>query len=305
MRSLNLASELREALDPALFLRRLSFEPFRWQRYVTDAVARGITRIIINGARQAGKTQITCGIPSHSARHGPAYQNLNLIFAPSERQSQDDLEKVREYLGRDDTIRFANSSAQGVRIEGGGEVVALPSTEKTIRGKSKPRSITLDEASRIEDALYYGIRPMLVDNPRCILTQISTPWGKRGVFYRTWQDPRWLRIEVRAPWDLQRAANGTWTLVPAMPEREYQMLRAQEGIVAFYSDRHHDRDFMEEELHTIGEKWFRQEYLCEFVETTDSAFDYEDIDAAFSMGRNIVPLFAPEGDQGRAIRPLF
>lgn len=88
--------------------------------------------------------------------------------------------------------------------------------------------------------------------------------------------------------DVIRGDDGRPVLVEAEPEERYRERRAAEGIHAFHSPRHRDRAFMQEELDTIGERWFRQEYLCEFVEAEDSAFNYDDIDAAF--GAAVAPL---------------
>jgi hypothetical protein len=43
------------------------------------------------------------------------------------------------------------------------------------------------------------------------------------------------------------------------------------------------------ERNKIGDWWFRQEYLCEFAETDDQVFGYDDIMRAVSD--NIPPLF--------------
>lgn len=47
--------------------------------------------------------------------------------------------------------------------------------------------------------------------------------------------------------------------------------------------------FLEDEKRTMGERWFRQEYLCEFVDVNDSLFDRDVIERAFSD--DVKPLF--------------
>jgi hypothetical protein len=39
----------------------------------------------------------------------------------------------------------------------------------------------------------------------------------------------------------------------------------------------------------IGDWWYLQEYFCEFVETNDQVFSYDDINAALSS--DVQPLF--------------
>lgn len=292
--------DVLHALNPARYLESLGFAPYEWQRFVLDMVSSGRTRIIINGARQGGKSTIVSGLPAHKARFRTG--TLSLILAPSERQSMDTISKVRDFVSLDLGAVVEDLGRDHLSLAGGGRILALPATEKTIRGKSSPRLVILDEMSRVPDELYKGIRPMFVDNPLAALILISTPWGKRGQFHETWtaRDDRWIRVEVKAPWDIVRGDEGTPVLVEAEPEESYRARRLAEGIHAFYSPRHRDREFMQEELGIIGERWFRQEYLCEFVEAEGSAFVYEDIAAAFDA--RIAPL---GGSLVGTVGPLF
>jgi hypothetical protein len=71
---------------------------------------------------------------------------------------------------------------------------------------------------------------------------MSTPYGKRGFFWEEWAHcgEEWLRVSVPA------------TKCPRIP-----------------------KEFLEEEKKTLGERYHRQEYLCEFVETESAVFDME------------------------------
>lgn len=263
-----------EALDPEAYIRRFEeYEIYPWQVFVLNAVRRGERRISIIGARQSGKSTITAGIPAYTAKNEKA---LALIYAPSREQAEDDIAKVKDYINNDDSYPVLQlDSLDHVKLPNGSYIKANTSTAKTKRGKSKPRILIFDEAALIDDALYKTVRPMLTKNPECILIALSSPYGKRGWFYRAAQSERWLRIVVKAPWDIQ---NGV--LVPAEPEAVFQARMKAQGIHGFYSPRHTDRAFMVDELEEQGERWFRQEYLCEFVETEDAAFRAEYIEAA-------------------------
>ncbi len=84
-------------------------------------------------------------------------------------------------------------------LENGSRIVALPGSEQTIRGFSGATLLILDEASRIEDPLYYSVRPMLaVSGGR--LVALSTPFGKRGWFHGAWEEggPGWERVKITA-----------------------------------------------------------------------------------------------------------
>jgi hypothetical protein len=105
-----------------------------------------------------------------------------------------------------------------------------------------------DEASRVEDPLYRTMRPMLaVSRGRLIL--MSTPYGKQGHFFEEWTNGGrdWARIEVRA------------TDCPRISPQ-----------------------FLDEERRSLGERWFRQEYLCEFAEAVDRVFSYDTVMKALS-----------------------
>ena len=64
----------------------------------------------------------------------------------------------------------------------GSRVLSLPGTERTVRGFSEVSLLVIDEAARVDDGLYYAVRPMLaVSGGR--LVALSTPYGKRGWFH--------------------------------------------------------------------------------------------------------------------------
>jgi hypothetical protein len=267
----SLARDLIDSLDPASYLRRLGYDAYHWQVFVLEAIKRGWTRIHINGARQIGKTRITAGVPAFMSKSERA---LTLIYAPSDDQAKIDIEYVKEFIYRDESYpELVLDSIDHIKLPNGSFIKANTATAKTKRGRAMPRVIIFDEAAWTEDELYKTIRPMLTMNPRCILIAISTPHGRAGWFYRASRSARWLRLVVKAPWDIQDGV-----LVPASTEAVFQKLMAKQGIYGFYSPRHTDRDFMEEELEEHGERWFRQEYLCEYVEPEDAVFSYEDIE---------------------------
>jgi hypothetical protein len=139
-------------------------------------------------------------------------------------------------------------------------IISLPGSEGTIRGFSGASLIIEDEAARVPDELYFAVRPMLaVSGGRLIL--MSTPFGKRGHFFKEWTEGgnKWERIMITAH-DCPRIT----------PE------------------------FLEEERQALGEWWFKQEYLCEFVETEDSVFTYDQVMTAIT--EEVKPLFGGVGD---------
>jgi hypothetical protein len=102
--------------------------------------------------------------------------------------------------------------------------------------------------------MYKSLRPMLATEDGD-LWLMSTPYGKRGFFYDMWEygGPRWLRVSV--------------------PATECGRIGGE---------------FLEEERDVLGPLWFRQEYLCEFVDNGTGLFRRDAIEAALS--ETIVPL---------------
>ena len=90
-------------------------------------------------------------------------------------------------------------NALSVRLSNGSEIFALPGSPDTVRGFSGIRLAVVDEAAFIDDALMPAITPMLaVSGGRLVL--LSTPFGKRGFFYREWAEggEAWERYTVKA-----------------------------------------------------------------------------------------------------------
>ena len=106
-------------------------------------------------------------------------------------------------------------------------------------------------AAEVTDRAYLSVRPMLaMGGPRGgQLWLMSTPEGQRGFFWKAWTggDTKWTRISVTA---LENARFS--------PE------------------------FLEDERNEMGDRMFRQEYLCEFVDRHDAMFSDEDIEACIS-----------------------
>ena len=246
----NISDDLKIALDPVLFARLLGFNPDPWQEKVLSTTSR---RLILNCSRQSGKSTTASILALHRAIFYP--DNLILLVSPSLRQSSELFRKVGEQLKKlQCKPKLLEDNKLSCTLENKSRIVSLPSSEGTIRGYSGASLIIEDEASRVDDELYRAIRPMLaVSNGRLIL--MSTPFGKRGHFHKEWSEGEgWEKIRIKAD-ECPRIS----------PE------------------------FLEEEKRSLGEWWYKQEYMCEFVETMDQVFNYQYIDK--SLSDDIRPLF--------------
>jgi hypothetical protein len=232
---------------------KLGFDPDEGQaRVLSTASKRGL----LNCTRQWGKSTITAAKAVHQACTEAG--SLTLVVSPGGRQSGEFVRKAAGFVRR-----------LGVKPKGDGDneisiefpnksrIVGLPGNEATARGFSAVSLLLVDEAARVDDDLYKAIRPMLAVSGGS-LWLMSTPFGKTGFFWEAWEHggPEWERISVPAP---------------ACPRIT--------------------QEFLEEEMRNMGEQWYRQEYLCEFVDTVSGVFDRDLVERA--MSDEFEPLLIP------------
>ena len=242
----------QEKKDAVLMATRAGITPDAWQ---SDLLCSDAKQMILNCSRQSGKSTVSSILGLHEAIYND--DSLILLLSPSLRQSQELFRKLQDvYNALESNLlpTATEESALRLQLSNGSRIIALPGKEATIRGFSGVNLLIIDEASRVEDALYQSVRPMLaVSGGRIVL--LSTPFGKRGFFYSEWTDGEdWQRVKITAE----------------------QCPRI-------------DKDWLEREKAMIGDWWWRQEYFCEFVETNDQVFSYDDIQAA--LDSSIKPLF--------------
>jgi hypothetical protein len=239
-------------IDPVSFAHELGFVPDEWQKRVLKWDG---LRLLMNCCRQSGKSTTAAILGLHQALY---FENsLVLLVSPSLRQSSELFRKVTDFLNHlSIRPRLLEDNRLSCTLLNKSRIVSLPSTEATVRGFSGANLIVEDEASRVDDDLYKSIRPMLaVSNGRLIL--MSTPFGKRGHFFEEWENGTgWERVKI--------AAHECPRISP---------------------------EFLEEERRSLGRMWFQSEYLCEFVDSKNSVFLYDDVMAMLSPD---VKTFYPE-----------
>jgi len=247
-----LSRDLVWALDPVTWAREaLGFDPDAWQAGVLRSDA---DRQLLLCSRQSGKSTIAALAGLHLALYRPG--SLVLLLSPSLRQSSELFRKVATFYGRSQQpVGPEAESTLRLELVSGSRIVSLPGTEQTVRGFSGVDLLIVDEASRVDDALYYAVRPMLaVSNGR--LVAMSTPWGKRGFFFHEHSEGAadWHRVMITAE----------------------QCPRISP-------------EFLAQERAGLPEAWYRQEYECAFNETEDSVFSYELVMGAVASA--VRPLF--------------
>ncbi len=253
----SLAVDLRLALDRVTFAEKLGIVPDAWQEVFLRSSA---DRVLLNCSRQSGKSTMSAVIALHRALYHPG--SLALCLAPALRQSQELFAKIAGFyrdLGR--PVAPQGERKLSLELENGSRIITLPGSEKTIRGFSGADLLLVDEASRVDDALYYAIRPMLAVSGGSLM-MLTTPYGKRGVFFEEWTS------------ESGAAAGREWERYE-VPARECPRI---------------SEEFLEEERSALPPWLFRQEYECSFEETEDAVFTHEMIQRAVTD--EVKPLFA-------------
>jgi hypothetical protein len=238
------------ALDRVAFAEKLGIVPDDWQRELLRSKSE---RLLLNCSRQSGKSTMAGVIALHRAMFFP--RSLVLILAPSERQAKELFSKVAEaYRILYGDLPTLSDRKLGVQFANKSRIEALPGSERTIRGFSGVDLLILDEASRVDDDLYFAVRPMLAVSGGAMM-MLTTPYGRRGVFYEEWESAtEWERYEVPA------------SRVPRITP-----------------------EFLDVERRSLPARIYRQEYECSFEETDDAVFSYDDIQRAVSD--EVAPLF--------------
>jgi len=240
--------------------------PDPWQEEVLRSASG---RQLLNCSRQSGKSTVSSIKALHRAVFYP--DSLVLLVSPSQRQSIELFRKVtwaRQHMPSQPEIVEDNKLS--LAFGNGSRIVALPGSEETIRGFSGVSLIIEDEASRCPDALYRSIRPMLAVSGGAFML-MTTPFGKRGHFFDEWTGPnRWERVEIPA------------TQCPRI-----------------------SAEFLQEERDSMGDWWFKQEYMCEFGDSIDSLFTHDQVMGALSD----VPALFGDDDESAAdddeVKALF
>jgi len=161
-------------------------------------------------------------------------------------------------------LRAYGERRLSLELTNGSRIITLPGSERTVRGFSGASILIVDEAARVDDGLYYAVRPMLAVSGGSLM-MLSTPFGRRGVFFEEWSNgsDEWERYEVPA------------TEAPRISS-----------------------EFLESERRSLPRRVFRQEYLCAFEATEDEVFHYDDVMRAVTY--DVPPLFPQIGGKEQA-----
>jgi hypothetical protein len=234
-----MAIDLARALDPAIIGVDVGLTLDPWQATLLRERPR---RSLLLCARQTGKSTVTGLTCLHTAIYeAPAFV---IVVSPSQRQSAEMLRTIMGFHARlEGAPALHAESVLKVEFRNGSRIVALPGTERTIRGYSAADCVVIDEAARVPDELIAAVRPMMATRAGGRLIALTTPAGKRGWFYEAW-----LGVKISAS-DCPRIT----------PE------------------------FLAEELKELGAQRFAEEYGLEFLDNDEAVFPHDVITRAFTI----------------------
>lgn len=244
--------DMMRALDPVAFSEYIGITPDPWQ---ADVLRSEHKRMLLNCSRQSGKSTTTAIKALHTALYRP--NSLILLVSPTMRQSQELFRKVKDgYILMSERPGLLEDNKLSMTLTNNSRIISLPGDQATVRGYSGVTMILEDEAAQVRDDFYQAILPMLIINNGTLIC-MSTPFGKRGHFFEEWNNgiSTWKKVEITAD------------LCPRITEEQ-----------------------LEQQRRSLGDMFFRQEFMCEFVDTEDQTFNYDLIQRAFD--NTVAPLFA-------------
>ncbi len=186
----------------------------RWQEKALFSIVTRADNTILNCSRGAGKSEV---VSLSAYLEAAVFGGLAVAFSRSDRQAKEEVfDRVVYYHRLHGLVPEEKPpTTHELRLANGGRVLSLPCSEATVVGKHQVSLLIIDEAAKVPDLFYARVAPMISIPRRGLdgsvagagrLVILSTPFGKRGFFYREWTGEtgnQWRRYS--ATWkDCQR-----------------------------------------------------------------------------------------------------
>ncbi|NJO38593.1 MAG: hypothetical protein HC871_14530 [Rhizobiales bacterium] len=228
------------AIDPVAFHRRYLTDVLQslddWQ---VQALRDPAPNKLLLCGRQTGKSTLAALMAAHRSTMLPS--RLVLLLSPTLRQSTELFRKTITLIEAVDAKPdYVQKTATQLTLANQSKVVSLPGANPdAIRGYSEPDLIIEDEAAFVTDRTFTATRPMLAASTHPTHVLMSTPYGRRGHFHERWRtnDPDWSKHTIKSE----------------------DCLRISEA-------------FLDGERRVLSARAYRQEYECDFLESTISVF---------------------------------
>ena len=142
-----IAGDMRAALDPSLIGERVGLKLDPWQSALLHSRP---PRALLCCSRQSGKTTVANLLAVWTAMYEP--ESLTLIVSPSQRQSSEVFRTfIQLYNKLEGAPELVQESALRAQLANGSRVVALPGSERTVRGFAGANLVIIDEAARVDE----------------------------------------------------------------------------------------------------------------------------------------------------------
>lgn len=155
-----------------------------------------VDRMLLNVARGGGKTAITAIL---SLLHAWFLPGKVLIFATKLAQAQELLREIKRYNASAGTpMPVVAETTQSLEFINGSRILSLCSREEGILGHHKLTLLAIDEAARVDDAIWAATFPMTATTmTKAGVILLSTPNTQEGFYFREWtQGENWTRFLV-------------------------------------------------------------------------------------------------------------
>lgn len=194
LENLNYEQLIELTLDPvAFFAITQQREAYNYQK---EFLRVDTQDVIFNSGRQVGKSTVAAVKALHRAITTP--NSVIVIFSPAQRQSNLMFKAIRSMIVGNPCLDFylTANSATYLEFKNGSVIYSLPSPAEgaSIRGFS-PNLIIIDEAAYMKDSAINAIIPMRAATSAQLI-MLSTPFGRRGEFYKSWNNSRAVKIKV-------------------------------------------------------------------------------------------------------------
>ena len=246
------AGRLRQLPRSERVEKVFGFSPFDYQKRILDSDTK--ETIVVCG-RQVGKTETASVIPADFAL---THAGEDVMIAARFQETADELfRRTKQHFSNtglsNDAIGITKANQSTYEFDNGARILSrtLGRNADQVRGQL-PRCIVVEEAALVDTDVYEKvIEPMFATHDEYELYLISTPRGKRGYLWETWneEDNGWTKIRV--------------------PTSESPLV---------------DDEWIQERREKVDEITFRQEYLGEFVEEGDSYLPYSLVDPCVQDG---------------------
>ena len=227
--------------DPVIFVRVvLGFEPYDYQAEFLHAL-RDIKRAVLCWGRQSGKTTaVAAGTIWFAFTHPgtPVSPTQVLVVSKALRQSMIMFRAIKSMIHSNPLLvrSIVYESRTMLAFSNHAEIIVLPCGHDghSIRGYSA-KLLIVDEAAFMKESIITEVCFPMLATTQGSMFMLSTPYGKKHVYYTSFMHP------------------GFW-------KRHIPSSRCPRIT----------KEFLEEQEKLIGQMKFKQEYLAEFVDDSNS-----------------------------------